>query len=385
MHAGNQMFYDYWWGQAGFPWLPTAAQIRAEFPNPAGWGTGMENCALSAAQVLPGALLRHSLAPDDRTLLDVETLLAGLLRLFDVAGDPGFLPRGVALDGHSHYMNSSADQYTMVLYALHAYSAHSVATAARRQQIQHIWHNVLLRWERHGWEDRREDGAPAMYGDMHRIAPDRSSRLLAALLGGFAVTGERHWHDVYRHKLEEQERARLRVDVPAATGALYVLDQNQVAWRLLWELETEPEIRRRYEELLYATAEAVTDRLPAYRQFDAAEHSRRLAVSDWDWNKACLPAATAPNQGADYNRRLRHQAPVIDYEHTFVQAPWEAAHILALSTDAGHARMVQAHLPRLLASFPWDQLALSWSFYDVEWTWWLSRQASSAASRGTST
>ena len=391
MHADLQMLYDYWWGVADFPWLPTAAEVEGEDPNAAGWGTGMENCALSAAQVLPGALLRHELAPDERTEQEARALYSGLQRLFTAADDPGFLPRGLALDGISHYPNSSADQYTMVFHALHAYHCSHVATPAEQQAIQEIWQCTLRRWERDAWEDRREDGDPAMFGDMDRVTSDRSGRLLAALLGGFVVTGDGHWHDVYRQKLEEDDFARLRVGLPPEGAALYVYDQNQVAWRLLWELETDHDIRERYRGLMQVTAAAVRNRLLDYRQFDAEEHSRRLAATEWNWRRACVTPAqpcdqtrdrtcgqaepgAGPNQGAAYNTRIRQQAPVIEYEHAFVQSPWEAAHILVLSAEADHHRLLQEHLTALLTTFPWDQIALSWSVYNVEWTYWLSRQ-----------
>ncbi len=371
VHSDNQMFYDYWWGVPGFPHLPTPDQIAQEFPNAAGWGTGMENCALNAAQVLPGALLRHELAPDERTEHEVRTLFQGLLRLFRVASDPGFLPRGLALDGVSHYPNSSADQYTMALYALHAYAGSGVATEAEQEEMRKVWQNVLVRWERHGWEDRREDGGQTMFGDMNRIAPDRASRLLAALLGGFAMTGDRHWHSVYRQKLEEQDYARLRTGLPPPSSALYVHDQNQVAWRLLWELETDSDLRQRYADLMTETANCVLPRLPRYRQFDTHEHVRLLAASTWDWRTACLPPGAGPNHGAQYNARLRRLAPVSAYEHEYVQGPWEAAHILSLSEAPDHHRMLREHLPLLLTAHPCDNLSLSWSIYDVEWTYWM--------------
>ena len=378
VHADNQMFYDYWWGVSGFPYLPTADEIAQEFPNAAGWGTGMENCALNAAQVLPGVLLRNELAPDERTEYDARTLFQGLLRLFSAASDPGFLPRGLALDGVSHYPNSSADQYTMVLYALHAYAGSGVATTAEQCQVSNVWQNVLVRWERHGWEDRREDGDPAMYGDMNRIAPDRASRLLAALLGGFKITGDRHWHSVYRQKLEERDYARLRTGLPPERSALYVHDQNQVAWRLLWQLEEDANLRLRYEDLMTETANAVLARLPSYRQFDTREHARLLAASRWDWRSACLPPGEEPNHGAQYNTRLRQLAPVSAYEHEYVQGPWEAAHILSLSEAPDHQRVLREHLPLMLTDHSWDNLALSWSIYDVEWTYWMMVQRTGA-------
>lgn len=370
VHLDTRMFYDYWWGVPGFPHLPTADEVAREYPNAPGWGTGMENCALNAAQVLPGALLRHELAPDEGTEFEARTLFQGLLSLFGAASDPGFLPRGLALDGVSHYPNSSADQYTMALYALHACLGSGVATAAQQQEVREVWHNVLTRWERAGWEDRREDGGPALYGDMNRIAPDRAGRLLAALLGGFVVTGDRHWHTVYRQKLEEQDGARLRTGLPPPNASLYVYDQNQVAWRLLWELEEDAGLRQRYRDLMTQTADAVLARLPAYKQFSRQEHARLLAASTWDWRAACLPPGEDPNHGAPYNARIRQLAPVSAYEHEFVQGPWEVAHILSLSEAPGHHQALREHLPSLLAAHPWDSVALSWSIYDVEWTYW---------------
>ena len=237
VHADNQMFYDYWWGVPGFPHLPTPDQIAQEFPNAAGWGTGMENCALNAAQVLPGALLRHELAPDERTEHEARTLFQGLLRLFCAASAPGFLPRGLALDGVSHYPNSS--------------------------------------------------------------------------------------------------------------------------------------LRLRYADLMTATANSVLARLSSYRQFDPQEHARLLAVSTWDWRMACLLSDEEPNHGAQYNARLRQLAPASAYEHEYVQGPWEAAHILSLSEAPDHHQMLREHLPLLLAVLPCDNLALSWSIYDVESTYWM--------------
>ena len=378
VHTDNQMFYDYWWGVSGFPYLPTPDQIAQEFPNAAGWGTGMENCALNAAQVLPGALLRHQLAPDQRTEHEARSLFQGLLRLFGAASDPGFLPRGLALDGASHYPNSSADQYTMVLYALHAYAGSGVATAAEQRQVQNVWQKVLVRWERDGWQDRREDGGQAMFGDMDSIASDRAGRLLAALLGGCVITGDRHWHSVYRQKLEEGDYARLRTGLPPDSAALYVYDQNQVAWRLLWELEEDADLRLRYSDLMTETANSVLARLPSYRQFDRREHARLLAASTWDWRPACLPPGEEPNHGAQYIARLRRLAPASAYEHEYVQSPWEAAHILSLSEAPDHHQMLREHLPSLLTAHPCDKLALSWSIYDVEWTYWMMVQRTGA-------
>src|SRR5262249_906551 len=242
-HPETRMFYDLAHRVDGFPWLPTAAEIAREFPNARGGGTGMENGALNAAQHIPGLLLRYQLTGDPTAAEQARFYLCGLQHLCGAARDPGFLPRALAPDGVSHYPNSSVDQYTMLFLGLLRYFASAVATPEDRASIKHIWQSILVRWERDGWEDRREDGRAATFGDIGAIHPGRSSRLLAALLGGTVITGDEHWRRVYREKLSEHDGARLKQNMPEAGRALYVFDQNQASWRLLYELEDEPAIK----------------------------------------------------------------------------------------------------------------------------------------------
>ena len=371
VHPDNQMFYDYWWGVSGFPHLPTPDQIAKSSPMlPAGNGHG-ELCtqcrpspAGSVTAARTGARRAHGARgsnPFPRT--------AAIVRRSQRPGV--FCHAGWLSTVSATIPILPPTNTTMVLYALHAYAGSGVATAAEQSEVRNVWQEVLARWERAGWEDRREDGGQAIYGDMNSIASDRSGRLLAALLGGYVMTGDRHWHSVYRQKLEEQDYARLRTGLPPESAALYVYDQNQVAWRLLWELEEDADLRLRYREFMTETANSVVARLPDYRQFDTQEHARMLAASTWDWRAACLPPSEGPNHGARYNARLRQLAPASAYEHKYVQGPWEAAHILSLSEAPVHHRLLREHLPLLLTTYPCDHLALSWSIYDVEWTYWM--------------
>ncbi len=309
VHPDTLMFYDFAWAEQGFCYLPTPEEIERGFPNAAGWNTGMENPALNAGQYLAAVVLRHQFEPDAASIDEARLLFAGLRHLFDIARDPGFLPRGVALDKESHYGNSSIDQYTMVLYGLFRYYQSALATEEEKQAIRHIWHNLLWRWERDDWEDRREDGQEAWYGDIGAIAPARGCRLLAALLGGWVVTGDEHWRRLYQQKLEEDGYARLKTDLPPLRTALYVFDQDQVAWRLLVDLEDDPHIRAEYQSHLAATAGPVREWLLRYRQFDPTEHQQHIQSSNWDWRCACVPPGQGENRGSDYNNRFRAQAP----------------------------------------------------------------------------
>ena len=389
IHRDTQMFYDLDWRVHG-RYLPTPEEIARSFPTRAGGRTGMENPALNAGQYLPAVVLRHQLGHDAASADEARLLFSGMKRLCDVAKDPGFLPRGVALDGASHYTNSSCDQTTMFLNGIFRYYESDIPTEEEKQAIRQIWQNMLARWERDGWEDRTEDGQPAVNGDIGAIAADRASRLLMALLGGAVVTGDEHWRRQYRQKLEEQDYARLKTGLPPSGGALYVLDQNQVAWRLLVDLEDDPAIRQEYQARLEETAAAVHGNLLAYQEFDPAEHSQRKAASDWDWRKAHEPpdqTQTTPSlvsgklryasveQARERRLRLRKLQPVWWYEFQYVTEPFEAAHVLLLSGDAVSLDLLQSHLGPLFGAYPYEQLLLSWSLYETEWDYWLAVQA----------
>ena len=97
---------------------------------------------------LPGLLLRHQLTGDLSAAEQARLYFSGLTHLCAVAKDPGFLPRALALDGASHYVNSSVDQYTMFFFALLRFFRSSLATPEDRATIQRIWEAVLVRWER---------------------------------------------------------------------------------------------------------------------------------------------------------------------------------------------------------------------------------------------
>ena len=377
IHRDTQMFYDLDWRVHG-RYLPTPEEIARGFPNRAGGRTGMENPALNAGQYLPAVVLRHQLGHDAASADEARLLFSGMKRLCDVAKDPGFLPRGVALDGASHYANSSCDQTTMFLNGIFRYYESDIPTEEEKQAIRQIWQNMLARWERDGWEDRTEDGQTAWYGDIGAITNDRASRLIAALLAGAVVTGDEHWRRQYRQKLEEQDYARLKTGPPPSGGSLYVFDQMQVGWRLLADLEDDPAIRQEYQARLEETAAAVHGRLLAYQEFDPADHSQRKEASDWDWRKACEPPGqtqTTLEQAHERQLRLRTQQPVWMYEFQYVAEPFEAAHVLLLSGDTDSLDLLQSHLGPLFGAYPYEQLLLSWSLYETEWDYWLAVQA----------
>lgn len=98
-----------------FSHLPSVEEIAKQFPNPSGWGTGMEECAINAGHVLEVLSLIHQLGNED-VAVPAGDVLCGIRLCESVHGNNGFVVRGVShRDGKSCYFNSSRDQITMAV------------------------------------------------------------------------------------------------------------------------------------------------------------------------------------------------------------------------------------------------------------------------------
>jgi hypothetical protein len=181
---------------------------------------------------------------------------------------------------------------------------------------------------------------------------------------------------VYHEKVAEADGARLKAAVREG-WPLYVFDQNQVAWRILADLEDNAALATIYHERLQQAAAAVSERILAYRDFQADEHRRLKEASAWDWRPACDPPGQPQRDleaVAAYGRRLRARAPLIAYERDYVQHPLEAAHVMLLSGDQASLSVLREHMAGLLTAYPHAELMLSWSVYNTEADFWRACQ-----------
>ena len=186
----------------------------------------------------------------------------------------GFVPRGVMPDGQAHYTQSSVDQYTLYAYGLWRYYRSDVATEAEKTEIRGIYDSMLTGLEADGFVLLTEDGNTTTFGDLNALKPSRAERLLALVLAGADITGDQHWQDVYESLLP----ARL----PHCHGGEsayqpWVLLQNQAAFAMLRELETDPDTLAVYEA---AAEELAYDSIPYLTGYDPEDRlERRNALS----------------------------------------------------------------------------------------------------------
>ena len=89
--------------------LPTAEEVKRQYPNPCGYSTGMED-----GMILGGAMLslicdRFAVTGEESPARAGRAGIRGMRRCATVHGVPGFIARNVCPeDGKSIYINSSA-------------------------------------------------------------------------------------------------------------------------------------------------------------------------------------------------------------------------------------------------------------------------------------
>jgi hypothetical protein len=278
VHPENHLCYDQVFTDAGQ--FPTPAEVAAEIPSCAGWGTGMEDCCLTAGFVMEAMLTAHRVTGRAEWGEKARTLFQGLVELGTVSGVPGYVARGFAPGRRDVYPNSSADQYTSYVWGLWNYGRSGAANAAERAMVARLLGDVARRVESSGGDIPRMDGRPSIYGDTAAITADRACRLLMFYKAAADATGDAHWQQRYVEKVEENGRARLRCHYGPEPWPddrnVHCVIQSQAAFRLLYDAETDPAIRLCYREALRAQAVCIVNRIPRWREVMAKPMGKAL-------------------------------------------------------------------------------------------------------------
>ncbi len=250
--------------------LPMPDECARNFPNPAGYATGIEDCTLAGGSMLDGCVSFYERTGDARAAELAERLCEGLLRCAESAADPGFVPRGLCpADGTSHYMDSSRDQYTLFAFGLHRYRNSGLCSDAHRERIAKAARAVAERLERNvtpenGYDMLREDGGrglvSGMWGDS--LGNHETMRLPMLYLFAHETTGDARFLEFYRGLREEALERCLPM-----TGywALYTLHQMQSSLRLCWDADPDEAWRERILSVMREVARYTAGLVPSMR------------------------------------------------------------------------------------------------------------------------
>ena len=259
----TNLFYDYLAdGIDSTSCLPTPEEIAIQFPNPCSWGTGMEDSMMSAGNMLETAIVRFLKEKNPVFAENAHTIFKGMKLCATVSSSPGFLARSVSpVDGHSHFMNSSRDQYTHFVYAAWKFYHSDIASEEEKTDIRNILAAFADRGIRnvnaeHQFDYLREDGKPGLVTRMwrpHEVWTHEVMRFPMFCLAAWDVTGDEKYRSVYRNLIGEAITRNQEQDLTISWAAFALL-QMQYSLRLIYDLEQDTSTRSSLLKLMQDTA-----------------------------------------------------------------------------------------------------------------------------------
>ena len=271
----TKLVYDYITEKGNVGHLPTVQEIEACCPNPCGWGTGMEDSVLNGGSFLEAIISRYQVTKEPFLLKQATDIYEGLKTCATVSKQRGFLARSVSpIDGKTHYINSSRDQYTHAIYAFLAYRNSEMSTAVQKEEIKDILVSFAEKAEHDVTKENqysllREDGKPALVCAMydegnHSVMRHEVHRLPMFYMAAWAVSGDAHWWDKY---IEYRDWALDYAETFSENDLkpyhwCYALLQMQYSVKVLYDYETDATYKERYAKLLRKVASF----MPKYTQ-----------------------------------------------------------------------------------------------------------------------
>ena len=90
--------------------IPTKEECEKKLPNAMGFITPIADCAFFGGLYVYGLCEKYDICPSDKLKEQINLMIDGLLLLCDVSKVDGFIARGVADDGITHYPTTTIDQ-----------------------------------------------------------------------------------------------------------------------------------------------------------------------------------------------------------------------------------------------------------------------------------
>ena len=281
--------------------LPTPEMIARQVPNPCGWGTGMEDCAINGGVMIDAVLTLYQKTGNLELVPILHEMMEGYLSLVTVSSQEGFLARGISpVDGRSHYINSSRDQYTHWVDAALLFYESGLATREEKAAIVKALEGFARKAEREIYGDHfeylREDGQIGAVCKMRgEIDAHEYLRLPMIYLAAYRASGDSHWLDKY---LEYREEAFVGSEQLYEDGYMnrftyaYALLQMQYSLRLIYREDPDTDYRQRAQKLMEFVAEYSHRYTYDGLEEVNAPHTE-LAVGDWRDMRARLAEFTS--------------------------------------------------------------------------------------------
>lgn len=267
----TNQFYDYltsYESDRGLAHLPTAAEVKRQYPNECGYDTGMEDGMISAGVLLSLIIDRHAVTGEEFLRERALEVFRGIQRSATAHGVPGFLARAVCPeDLTSVYPNSSRDQYTHAVHGLWLYANSPLCSPGTHKEIATTLSAIADRMTRHvtpenNYDSLRADGSRDTRGisRMWEVDAHEAARLPMIYAAAWDVTKNPAYHERYRHYIEPAVNQSSPISDRCAT---YALLQMQASLELLLSLEKEPALQEKIRQALEMVAARCAERAVA--------------------------------------------------------------------------------------------------------------------------
>lgn len=261
--------------------LPNPEEVDSLYPHPCGYGTAMEDCAISGGVILDALVDRY--ANEERLGASAEALeeikaqakdvFTGLELLTTVSGSPGFVARGVSPKALGKcYINSSRDQVTHLVLAVWNYWRSPLADEDAQRRAEDVLFAVADRMTRNvtpenDYDFLCSDGSRCRIGisRMADVEDHEAARLTAIYAVAWDAAKRSNdsdkeeeywalWRKIARDTIAQSAHI---IENPSLYNRMpsYAYLQMQESLNTLYQLEPEEELRESIKETLKFMAE----------------------------------------------------------------------------------------------------------------------------------
>ncbi len=394
--AEDGTLFDYT-DYAGKVILPTPEDCRDNKPNALGWWTPIENGSMFGGSYMDALCTRWRLKREPEIAAQARRLAGGLEKLGSVGKVPGFLARGFATDGVSHYGASSDDQSYPWFYGMWSYLTSGIPDDAERQRLSALVEKIALGFEENQWGFLCEAPGFGKFGSWDGAHCDANARLLFVIRATYEVTRNKKWLDLYNQKkIEKRGPDKLtRIELCAA-GSHYVAPgenpnyplhppiwtsaSSQAALRALSELDEDPAVRAQFAEGLKRNAANALPHFKLWKQYNEAEAGK--LTFNIDWRSLSEPASGWKPQttikeafqvGSNQWTPWKKLSPRRIYENNHMRDSFYAAWVIFLSKDTTLIDSIRAEFAEAMAHFDWSKL-YTVTFFTAENAYWRAQE-----------
>mgnify|MGYP003594964496 CR=1 FL=1 len=270
--------------------LPTADEVKRQYPNPCGYSTGMEDGAILGGAMLSVLCDRFEVTRDEALREKAANVFGGLKRCATVHGVRGFVARNVCPeDATSVFINSSRDQVTHFVHGLWLYYHSALADDTTKQQIRTLLADVAERMiacvtPENDFDFCRADGTRCPLGScrMWNVQPHEAARLPMIYAAAWDVTKDERYRAQWRRYAAD---AIAQSTEPGPNKPAYALLQMQCSLELLHELEPDAELKTRIHDCMIKVRDLAAKRFANVLQQIAKKTPEQMAMLGPDWRQ----------------------------------------------------------------------------------------------------